>query len=361
MKFIHCADLHLASALDSRFTSDKARLRRSELFDSFSRLADKAVCEGVSALLVAGDIFDEKNVSLAAKKRFLKIVSAHPEVDFLCISGNHDRSFSEESEDSLPENLKTFGTGWKFYSYGAVDVYGIESTDENCYGLYTALSPDPERLNIVMMHGQTVPSKITPTKDTVVLPLLKEKGIDYLALGHVHSYACNPLDDRGVYCYSVCLEGRGYDETGEKGYVSIEIENRSLQSAFHPFAERTIHEITINVTGLEENYDIEQHIEEKLSGIGQKDLIRLVLEGELGSRARVFPEDLEEKLNKRFFHCRVKDRTVLSIDDSDIENELSLKGEFVRKVLASSLPDADKKRIIRQGLRALDGEEVEEY
>ena len=81
----------------------------------------------------------------------------------------------------------------------------------------------------------------------------------------------------------------------------------------------------------------------------------------LESRARVFPEDLEEKLNKRFFHCRVKDRTVLSIDDSDIENELSLKGEFVRKVLASSLPDADKKRIIRQGLRALDGEEVEEY
>lgn len=358
MKFIHCADLHLASPMESRLSPEKARTRRNELFDAFSRLADRAVREEVSAVLVAGDIFDEKNVPITAKRKFIKIVAAHPQVDFLCISGNHDRSLSADTD--LPENLKTFGVDWVKYSYGEVDIYGIESTNENCGAIYEALCPDPARINVVMMHGQIVESRATPTVDTVILPYLKDKGIDYLALGHIHSYVSAPLDDRGVYCYSGCLEGRGYDEIGRKGYVLLDVKDGRIDSTYVPFSERTIHEISLDISDLYENYDIEQILSLHLSDIDEKDLLKVVLEGQVGSHARVFAEDLEEKLNKRFFHARVKDHTTLRIDPADYQNELSLKGEFVRKVLSSDLPQEDKSRIIRQGLRALDGEEVEE-
>ena len=40
---------------------------------------------------------------------------------------------------------------------------------------------------------------------------------------------------------------------------------------------------------------------------------------------------------------------------------MSLKGAFIRKVLASDLSEEDQARVIRQGLRALSGEEVEEH
>ena len=96
MKFIHCADLHLDSALDSRLSKEKARLRRRELLDTFERLAERAREEKVTAVLIAGDIFDEEKVLVSAKRHFLKIVARFPEVDFLCLSGNHDRSLSEE-------------------------------------------------------------------------------------------------------------------------------------------------------------------------------------------------------------------------------------------------------------------------
>ena len=57
MKLIHCADLHLASPMESRLSPEKAKQRRTELYRTFDRIADYGVENGVSAILIAGDIF----------------------------------------------------------------------------------------------------------------------------------------------------------------------------------------------------------------------------------------------------------------------------------------------------------------
>jgi hypothetical protein len=116
----------------------------------------------------------------------------------------------------------------------------------------------------------------------------------------------------------------------------------------------------LDISNLEETYDIERAIDQRLSEIPEKDLVRLILEGTAGEKVQLFTADVEQRLKKHFFHGQVKDHTTLYIDDTIYQNELSLKGEFVRKVLASNLSENDKARVIRQGLRALDGEEVEE-
>ena len=359
MKFIHCADLHLASALDSRLSKEKARLRRRELLDTFERLAERAREEKVTAVLIAGDIFDEEKVLVSAKRHFLKIVARFPEVDFLCLSGNHDRSLSEEG--NLPENLKTFEDQWTKYSYGEVDIYGIEQTNENCALLYNSLFADNSKVNLVMLHGQTIDSRSEPAADTVILPMLKNKNIDYLALGHIHSYKQGRLDERGVYCYSGCLEGRGYDETGKKGFVMLDVSGNTVRSTFVPFAKRMIHGITVDVSGLEDGFDVEKKVLAHLALLENDDLVRVELTGSVGSKAQIYPEDLEKKLKERFFHARVKNNTTLKIDPEEYREEMSLKGAFIRKVLASDLSEEDQARVIRQGLRALSGEEVEEH
>ena len=61
------------------------------------------------------------------------------------------------------------------------------------------------------------------------MSVFKDLNIDYLALGHIHSYKCHKLDKRGVYCYSGCLEGRGFDECGDKGFVLLETEEDRLE------------------------------------------------------------------------------------------------------------------------------------
>lgn len=57
---------------------------------------------------------------------------------------------------------------------------------------------------------------------------------------------------------------------------------------------------------------------------------------------------------------KVYDETRLKIDVSDYMLDASLKGEYVRQVMEDeSISEEDKKIIIRYGLQAIAGEEVQ--
>lgn len=68
MKLIHCADIHLDSALATSLTRQEARRRNDELFETFIKMMDYAQREKVRAVLVAGDLFDSENGREAVKK-----------------------------------------------------------------------------------------------------------------------------------------------------------------------------------------------------------------------------------------------------------------------------------------------------
>ena len=68
MKLIHCADMHLDSALATSLTRQEARRRNDELFETFIKMMDYAQREKVRAVLVAGDLFDSENGREAVKK-----------------------------------------------------------------------------------------------------------------------------------------------------------------------------------------------------------------------------------------------------------------------------------------------------
>ena len=61
---------------------------------------------------------------------------------------------------------------------------------------------------------------------------------------------------------------------------------------------------------------------------------------------------------KDFFFAKVVDKTRLVVDAADFEYDQSLRGAFVRTVLASNETEEEKQRIIQCGLRALRGEDV---
>ena len=48
----------------------------------------------------------------------------------------------------------------------------------------------------------------------------------------------------------------------------------------------------------------------------------------------------------------------MALNPADYENDVSLKGEFIRQVMASGLEETDKEAVIRMGLQALAGEEI---
>ena len=357
MKFIHTADLHLDSKIEG-IPTDKSKVRREEIVRTFEKMVDFADKNGVRAIIIAGDMFDTNGITIKTKTRVNETIKNHPNIDFLYLQGNHDE-VSFVSENEIPSNLIMFNDEYKSVIYDEVVVTGIVLTALNQKVIYDNLVLDAEKTNIVAMHGQVVGYKSQEKAEVISLPKLKDKNIDYLALGHIHSYSKEKLDNRGEYAYSGCIDGRGFDELGEKGFVLLDCENGKINSEFIPFSSRILYEFEYDVKSFDTFYQLTEHIVNDLtSKIASTSLVKVIIKGQHKADYFVDKFSLAKRLNELFFFAKVYDKTELEINLLDYEFDKSVRGEFVRAVWESTLSDEEKNKIITCGLSALKGEEI---
>ncbi|MDE6127563.1 MAG: DNA repair exonuclease, partial [Lachnospiraceae bacterium] len=215
--------------------------------------------------------------------------------------------------------------------------------------LYTTLHLEPAKKNIVMLHGQIAAAA---EMDKINLSKLRNKHIDYLALGHVHSYSEGSLDERGRYAYCGCLEGRGFDEIGEKGFVLLDIGDKT-ESRFIPNSYRKIEAVSVDISGADGIYNAYQRVAEQLQ-YPKEDMLRIYLTGELSFDNDGLAKEVERLLSPRFYFVSVKDKTLRKFDVDALTGDISLRGEFIRTVLAGQeYTDEQKQKIISVGLKAL--------
>lgn len=359
MKIIHCADLHLDSKMETNLSKEKARERKNEILITFEKMVQYAKQNNVKIIIIAGDLFDKSKVSQKAKRIVKDVILSNSEIDFIYLKGNHDEAGFIEEGEAIPKNLKMFNDRkWTTYEYGNICITGIEFGSQDRYEMYNSLMLDKDKINIVVMHGQESDLTVNDKTDIINLKALKNKNIDYLALGHIHSYKQEKLDNRGIYCYSGCLEGRGFDECGQKGFVLLDIEDNKVHSNFIPFASRTIYEVYVDLTGLNNNNEIEERIKEEIKNIPSTSLVKIVLGGEeeIGKERDI--DYFSKKFENSFYCLKIQDKPKIKIDYTKYQNDISLKGEFIRLVLnQEDLIDEEKSKIISTGIKALSGEE----
>lgn len=363
MKLIHCADLHLDSKMTAHLTREQARERRMEILRTFSHMVEYASVAGVQVILIAGDLFDTRNVSATARNVVRDAICQHPEIDFVYLRGNHDEDNFLSKLEIIPDNLKLFSDSWTSYSYagGQIVITGAELSGANSEHLYDSLQLSKDVYNIVTLHGQSGEYKSRNFAEHISLAELKNRGIDYLALGHVHSYVLQALDSRGVYCYSGCLEGRGFDECGQKGFVLLDIDEsaHTAQQTFVSIAARKLHHLQVDVSEAMTTNDAARLIEQALNEktYSSAGMVKITLTGAVALECELNCEYLEELFSGYFYVVRVENRTTVRWNYTDYEKDASLKGEFIRMVLAEDLPEEQKAAVIRCGMNALAGEE----
>lgn len=363
MKVIHCADLHLDSALNANLEGEKKKIRKAELTDNFRRLVDDAVSEGVSAILIAGDLFDTKHVAKGVQTAVMHAITGHPEIAFYYLRGNHDADGFLEGLDEVPANLHIFGDSWSTYALdpdGEVLLTSAEPNGNNMATLPLSLTLDMSKCNLVMLHGQQVQTNARDKAEVVPIPAYAGKGIDYLALGHVHARQEGELDRRGHWCYPGCLEGRGFDECGEHGYMLLEIDEKAhtVKSSFVPFAKRILHTVEVDVTGCENSSEMIDCVQKQLKArkIAETSLVKVVLKGEVEVTAEKNVDYIRNGFADGFFFGKCYDETKLHVDYMSYLHDESLKGEFIRTVMNSDHSEEEKTELIRCGLMALEGE-----
>ena len=78
MKIIHCADLHLDSKMTSNLSKEQAKERKMEILRTYSRMIEYAKNNDVKAIIIAGDLFDTRNVSATARNLVKDSITSNP-------------------------------------------------------------------------------------------------------------------------------------------------------------------------------------------------------------------------------------------------------------------------------------------
>ncbi len=352
MRFIHTSDLHIGSPLRARFDALKAKERKKELINTFSNTVMEAVRYGIAGYIIAGDLFDSEKVGSRTLKSVLSIIETAPNINFYYLPGNHEKDIVASREE-LPKNLFIFDKEWTKFDLENTVIWGRSETSAD---MFKTISLSENKQNIVVLHGElrdrSADGGVIGRKDMEGLP------IDYVALGHYHSYMHEKIGRRTSVVYSGTPEGRGFDETGEKGYVIVDVD-KTVSHKFIKRAARTLHSINVNLDGVKSEREIYQRAEDALLTIPRSDIVRLVLCGSCAPEISKDENVIRTKFASKFYAFDIKDESGLYIDMENYKNDRSLKGEFIRLVMASEeMSKEEKDRIIECGLNALLGESL---
>ncbi len=331
MKFIHCADLHLSSPLTANFSHKKAEKISASIFNALEKLIDNANKSNTSVIVIAGDLFDTTFISPSVLHRFKMLISANENINFIFVYGNHDYTTTNPFAD-FSSNFKVLTENQQIFINGVV----FTAYSQNLPPL------NPNDFNVVIAHGDI--------NGEISLTALKNKNIDYLALGHVHSAKLDELDERGVWAYCGCLAGRGWDELGEKGYFAVDTTNKTY--AFTPIGAITFYEITKDITPYSNLLEFETAVKRNLLAINEKNAVRLVITGDITDENFIDFSYLNATLSERFFHFELKDKTKINYEKL-LGGSLSLKSEFLKVIKDKGYPKDIEKEIIETGLKYL--------
>ena len=322
IRFLHGADFHLDSAFGA-LPAQRAAERRRESRELLFRLADYVNGHDIDLVLLAGDLFD----------------SASP-----------FRETGEQLAAALGQMRARV-----FVAPGNHDWYGPGSpweTPESLLAGFTA--PADGKVHIGLLHGELDGAE--DRYDPIRREEVSASGLAYLALGHVHK-RMEPLTlGRTVCAWPGCLEGRGFDELGEKGFYEGTIsDSGEVSLTFVPFARHRYEILEVDVTGKDPRTAVEAALPPDTAG----DLYRILLTGET-AEGGAGAAALREALADRFDTLEVRDRTRMAEDLWQRAGEDSLRGLFLRELLArreAAEDEAARAEIdlaARFGLAALD-------
>ena len=353
MRIIHTSDMHIGAPFGARLSADKIRLRKSELIDNFRRMAKEGRDIGAEAMIIAGDLFDSERVPLSTCRQIIAVIESFGEISFIYLPGNHEKSAFVECGLAMPKNLMIFTNSDTCFVFGDISVYGLTDAERSAI---IGLAPDPKRRNILVMHGALTDGK-SSGGDVIGIDDLKERGFDYIALGHYHSYEAKEIDKRCKAVYCGTPEGRGFDECGEKGYVVLDIDESSVSHSFKKFSRRTVRRIEVNAEGVLDRHTLEEKAAEALSSVPRDDTVRLAFVGKRSPELVIDTSKLCARWQSSFFYFEAVDETSIKVDPNEYAFDKSLKGEFIRLVSGrDDLSDEEKGQIILCGINALMGE-----
>lgn len=331
IKILHCADLHFDTPF-KELTKEISQNSKEELLQVFKNIIDLTINEKVQVLLIAGDVFD----NLTVNKNTLFFISNQlkriENVRVFISPGNHDpyTKNSYYNQFHWNENVKIFTSKIEKIEYEDANIYGYGFDDFYCKnsGIENIQIENKNKLNILVIHGTLDGGAIENSEyNPLSKKILKEKGFDYVALGHIHKLDYNQEENQNVV-YPGSTVSLGFDELGKHGMIVGELEKEKIDLQFVPLDETEFKLYELDVTEIISKEELIEKINEL--EFEKNDLIEIILVGK-----RNFEIDRYElyKLISNDKIIKIKNKTKINYDLEKIANETTLKGLFAKEML----------------------------
>lgn len=248
--FVHAADLHLDSPFQGVTAQSEriAKKLRSATFEAFENIVKLCIDRRVDFLVVAGDVYDSEDRSLQAQLRFrdgLAQLASHGIQSFVA-HGNHDPLDGWRATIDWPNGVHVFServetvsatrNGTPIAALTGVS-YPRRQETRNLVPLFAQVLQDHPHADSCFRIGVLHTNLGKNTEHEPYAPCelsdLTSTGIDYWALGHIHTRDIIPGEPHVVYPGNP--QGRSVRELNERGCVVVEVTNdRQVAVEFVP-------------------------------------------------------------------------------------------------------------------------------
>ncbi len=385
LRLLHTADVHLGARYAD--LGDRAATQRERQFAAFKATVDLALKERVDGVLIAGDLFDS-NVQprrsvervaaelarlVGARIRTVIIPGTHDVYDRASIYRAHDvaaMAGSRPGEDFVtvlsPDRRAVLLESLNIVVHGP--VFGTKRAPRSPLADFRLDESGAAIWHIGLIHGSiAIPGKTDGDEVVVTSEEIAASGLDYLALGHWHSYVQGKAGGT-IWAYSGAPEPVALDQD-RAGNVLIVSFNKGPAGKQVRVEERRVGKTTFERRDVDlGTIQSQPALITMLARAADPDLVLDVLLGGVRpDELDLVADEVEAQLAPSFLKVRVRDRALGALTTGPIPSEETIAGAFIRNLEArihereaagDAVGAAELRDALRLGRLLLAGHEV---
>lgn len=374
-RLLHMADVHLGARHDD--LGPAAAAQRERQFAAFHRAIELAIAENVDAVLICGDLFDSngqprRSVERAASE-LSRLVDRH--IPVVIIPGTHDcyepssiyRAFdlaalSGAPPDSDMVTVLTDSRPRVDFPHLDLTVHGVvfptkRAPQSPLAGFAAAHAATRLAWQVGMIHGSlAVPGKFDQDEVMFTDPEVAASGLDYLALGHWHSFREGRAGST-TWAYSGAPEPVALDQDGAGQVLLVELEQRNGQPVVtvepKPVGRTKFEKLEMDAAAITSQAELERTLRERADPDRVLD-VRVV--GMKSDGLDLNVDELERQLQGAFLRLRVRDSSIASLPEAPLAPADTILGAFAREfgsriVDHENRGDTERAAELREALR----------
>ncbi|MBL9208603.1 MAG: DNA repair exonuclease [Opitutaceae bacterium] len=354
-RFIHSADWQLGARF-SQFGARASQLREARL-TTLRRALDLARQQAVDAFLIAGDLFEDNQVDNALVTAVIDLFRERPDVPVYLLPGNHDPASGPDSIwerpafRNAPSHVRVLTTAQALDLGGGVHLLAaplhqkLSTLDPSLKLRDLAASLPSGTLKIGLTHGAlAIEGKHQPNDFPIALDAASRAGLDYLAIGHWHSWISETDGGRIVMPGTPEPDRFDHERCGQVALVELAGPGVPAKVVALPVATLTWESLSFDFLSADASRSSLEHAFNALRERAATCVVRVTLKGNATPQGRRETLAWLEGALAPFFVSQRIDRTALALSAPELADL-----QHRHPLLAQVLNDIDRMEVLATG------------